>query len=145
MSCSVHYNMSKGADMTATTAGPFILVHRHPPEHDGATGWERRWACGTLEEAKRAATNLLIASALDADATADADVTVELASQVDAFPESGGSISLPDGSEIVVEATTYRELHEALPPRDRARLDRTSYAAIREHYNARFGTQEATS
>lgn len=64
--------------------------------------------------------------------------SVGAAHQVEALPVEGGTIKLPDGSTITVEQTTYRELYEALPAYDRARLDRSSHAAILEHANARF-------
>lgn len=110
--------------------GPYIVTHRHPPEHDGATGWERRWACATLEHAKHRARLLVYEST----------AIPRYAGQVTAISDSGGTIKLPDGSEIVVEATTWSALHNATyPPRSKP-YSSASDAEIVAAWNAEYGT-----
>jgi len=117
------------------TRVPFLVIHRHPSEHGGATGWERRWAYATLGEARRkACAEIKRRSNLAKDPVQPAlDHAANLR-------ESGGSISLPDGSEIVVEETTYQRLFHELRPH--VSLPWTgANPLLLAAYNARFGTE----
>jgi hypothetical protein len=143
---------------------PFIVIHRLPPEHDGATGRERRWACETLPRALDAVERW-IREVQDA-APAWNPTRFEMGQSphwphareiLRRITESGGSISLPDGSEIVVEATTWRALGAAVAQVDGFKNPASAGTLIRwaedggrsrqeardtvlAAYNARFGT-----
>jgi hypothetical protein len=78
--------------------GPFIVIG---------------FAVATLSDAQ-AYTSGLLSSLIDY--REDPRGAQTAATWLWSLPESGGSISLPDGSEIVVEATEWRELVAAVEP-----------------------------
>jgi hypothetical protein len=153
--------------------GPYVVTHRHLPEHDGATGWERRRAVATLESAAgRGGVRQFIDEAILSGWHPDffprtsftTHTCLDIQGQIRALTGSGGSISLPDGNEIVVEATTWQALGTAVAQLDGFRDPASAMTLIRwaedggqrrqgardtilAAYNARFGTaaQEATS
>lgn len=126
----------------APMTGPYLLTHKKPsgPLMAPAFGlYQRlevlsRQAFATLKEAREGCVMLA-----PVDMTPAVAVSFHLG--VYAIGESGGSVSLPDGSSLTVEPVTYGELYDALPHRVRITLDRTSHAAIREHFNARNAAQ----
>lgn len=97
-----------------TTTGPFIVTHREPgsPAITNSASGEPgepdallyREAFATLEEARMIAESL----------TDHRDDWREWRKSIAALPESGGSISLLDGSVIEIEATTYDELRSLM-------------------------------
>jgi hypothetical protein len=123
------------------SAGPYIVSYRHLPEHEGATGWERRWAYATLEEARFAALRRLAdfvqAGGLGTDSPSS------LIEAINTLPESGGTIKLPDGSEIVAEATTRSKLMAPLLDSGRMALAKQQFpwddAAVCAAWNAEYG------
>jgi len=86
-----------------------------------------RWAYATLEEVHRAVVPMLDKGGV-ANAPAVAYRTL---------PESGGTIKLPDGSEIVVEATNWPKLASQVD--DGAYLPETRIVAA---WNAEYGIGE---
>jgi hypothetical protein len=124
-----------------TAPGPYIVIHRHLPEHDGATGWERKCALATLDEEE-------VYRALYTTPLADKLGVARLIAEVPDVRRR--SISLPDGSEIVVEATTWRRIASNVYRRP-VQLEIGPSTRMKHEllvaYSARFGTaaQEATS
>lgn len=87
--------------------GPYTVTVTHRPEHDGATGYVfYREAFATLELVRD-----WLYEHVDIGETSVDDLP-NFARAVDHLPETGGTITLPNGDVIEVEATTYTRLAE---------------------------------
>ncbi len=76
----------------------------------------KRWAYATLEEAWPAVADPICTDSGSGVRTPKSTYAwSNLRLAFEALPAAGGTLTLPDGSEIVVEATTYHELWKQVP------------------------------